>query len=231
MGNRILKNTLRDFFTFTRIERNGIIILLFWILITSIFRYVYSFNRTKLYSATDNTYLAQRVKLENQYIKKDTFIPAHKNNFKNKSSEGLHKKAFKTKTYKIVELNNSDTTQLDGLPGIGPAYARRIIKYREMLGGYYKKEQILEVFGMRPENFNLFEKYIRTDTSLIRKISLNTATFKEINAHPYISYEQTKAIFRFRNKGLTINLDLLEKNKIFDSLEIKKLIPYINYSK
>jgi competence protein ComEA len=231
MSNRILKNTLKDFFTFTRIERNGIIILLFCILVTSIFRFAYSFSKSNLITATGNTYLAQKIKLENQNQKKNPLTPTYKKNVTYQLPEGSHKKAFKAKTYKIVELNNSDTTELDGLPGIGPTYARRIIKYREMLGGYYKKEQILEVYGMRPENFNLFEKYIHTDTSLIRKISLNTATFKEINAHPYISYEQTKAIFKCRNKGLTINWELLEKNKIFDSLETKKLIPYINCTK
>ena len=45
----------------------------------------------------------------------------------------------------MVELNSADTLELDKIRGIGPAFARRIVKYRERIGGFYKKEQLMEV--------------------------------------------------------------------------------------
>jgi DNA uptake protein ComE-like DNA-binding protein len=229
MSSKKLKNTLRDFFSFSRGERNGIIILFFCILATSIFRFLYPLN--KIDPATESKYQAQVIKLEKLGAKRDSFTNTNKNNYSVKSSGRYNKVTYKPKAYKVIELNSTDTFALDELPGIGSAYARRIIKYRDLLGGYYNKDQVLEVYGMKPENFVLFKNYIRVDTLLIMHISLNTGTFKEINAHPYISYEQTKSIFRYRNKGLNINMELLRKNNVFDSAEIKKLLPYLIFSK
>ena len=47
----------------------------------------------------------------------------------------------------MVELNSADSTTLQLLHGIGPAFARRIVRYREKLGGFSNKEQLLEVYG------------------------------------------------------------------------------------
>ena len=101
---------------------------------------------------------------------------------------------------KIIEINSADTNTLDELPGIGPAFARRMIKYREMLGGYAYPEQLKEVYGMDSARLSGFIQQIRIDTSGIRKLDINKATFKELLAHPYLEYEQVKAIVRFRDK-------------------------------
>jgi len=101
---------------------------------------------------------------------------------------------------KIIEINSADSLVLDELPGIGPAFARRIIKYRVMLGGFVYPEQLKEVYGMDSTRLNGFIKLIRIDTSGIRKMDINKATFKELLAHPYLEYEQVKAIVRFRDK-------------------------------
>ncbi len=101
---------------------------------------------------------------------------------------------------KLVEINSADSLQLDELTGIGPAFARRIIKYREMLGGFVYSKQLKEVYGMDSARLSGFINQIRIDTSHIRKLNINTATFKELLAHPYLEYEQVKAIVRFRDK-------------------------------
>ena len=106
---------------------------------------------------------------------------------------------FKKKS-KTIEINSADSIALDELPGIGPAFARRIIKYRERLGGFVYPEQLIEVYGMDSVRLAGFIKLIRVDTSSIRKMDINKATFKELLAHPYLEYEQVKAIARFRDK-------------------------------
>lgn len=101
---------------------------------------------------------------------------------------------------KLIEINSADSLDLDELPGIGPAFARRIIRYREMLGGFAYPAQLKEVYGMDSARLSGFIKLVRIDTSGIRKLDVNKATFKELLAHPYLEYEQVKAIARFRDK-------------------------------
>ena len=123
---------------------------------------------------------------------------------------------------KLIEINSADSIILDELPGIGPAFARRIIKYREMLGGFAYPEQLKEVYGMDSARLSGFIKLIRVDTSRIRKIDINTATFKELLAHPYLEYDQVKAIARFRDKkGMLVSPEeLWAAGVLADSLRL-----------
>ena len=50
-----------------------------------------------------------------------------------------------------VELNTADTATLKKIPGIGSYYARRIVDYRNRLGGFVSVAQLKEM-GELPEN-------------------------------------------------------------------------------
>ena len=50
-----------------------------------------------------------------------------------------------------MDLNTADSTTLMALKGIGPVFSVRIVKYRELLGGYYETAQLQEVYGCRPK--------------------------------------------------------------------------------
>lgn len=106
---------------------------------------------------------------------------------------------------KILEINAADSLALLDLPGIGPVFAKRIIKYRQMLGGFAYPEQLREVYGMDSARLAGFLTQIRIDTSGIRKMDINKATFKELLSHPYLEYDEVKAIARFRDKKGFIN--------------------------
>lgn len=128
----------------------------------------------------------------------------------------------------IIELNSADTTELKKIKGIGSVYSKRIIKYRELLGGYYNKEQLLEVYGLSKELYNNIEKSITIDTTKIKRININTATFKELNKNPYIKYEGTKNIVNFRNKnGRYKDVNLILKNNLLSKEKFDKLKPYL----
>lgn len=140
-------------------------------------------------------------------------------------------KAENTKTkkeIKVIELNSADSTALLPLPGIGGGYARRIIKYRSLLGGFYSKEQLKEVYGFNDSLYTAIEPYVTVNTKLVNKINLNTENFKELNAHPYISYEETKTIFTFRRKNGSIKTpDQLKQ--VLTEETIKKIEPYLGF--
>lgn len=100
-----------------------------------------------------------------------------------------------------IELNTADSVDLLKLNGIGPVFASRIIKYRNLLGGFYKKEQLLEVYNLSEEVYNKIIPEIFIDTTMIKKISLNFSDFGEISAHPYISNDLARLIIESRSKN------------------------------
>ncbi len=109
----------------------------------------------------------------------------------------------------LLEINNADSVSLLSLYGIGPVFASRIIKYRKLLGGYCRKNQILEVYGMDTLRYNGFEDDIRVDTQKIQKIYLGSVDFRTLLRHPYLDYEQVKTFISYRDKnGPPMDIDV-----------------------
>jgi len=133
--------------------------------------------------------------------------------------------AHQRKQVQKVELNSSDSIAIEKLPGIGWAFARRIIKYRSMLGGYAKVEQLKEVYGLKPDLFEKIQPYCWVDASLLQKINLNLDEFKIINKHPYISFEACKTLCNLR-RSTPLTLEMVKEVIHNDSL-YQKLLPYI----
>lgn len=59
-----------------------------------------------------------------------------------------------------ININSASATQLDSLPGIGPAYAGRIIDYREANGGFKTIEEIENIKGIGPKTFEKLKDLI-----------------------------------------------------------------------
>ena len=128
--------------------------------------------------------------------------------------------------YKI-ELNEVDSAGLVKLPGIGPVYATRILKYRKLLGGYYSKKQLLEVYNFPNETFIDIEKYVSVDSTLIKKIRINFAEFKDLLRHPYLNKKQVAAILDYKEKnGAFGSISALQLIDEIDSVRYSKIEPY-----
>lgn len=140
-----------------------------------------------------------------------------------------HQEPKTKKQIKVVELNTVDSVGLLPLPGIGPAYAKRILKYRSLLGGYASAEQLREVYGFTDSLFQIVKPYVTVNPALVAKIDLNTEDFKKLNAHPYISYEDTKTIFNYRRKNGAITKIEHLKICISDEAQLEKLAAYLAF--
>ncbi|WP_432711797.1 ComEA family DNA-binding protein [Pedobacter sp.] len=130
-----------------------------------------------------------------------------------------------------VEINGADSTELEKIRGIGPAFARRIIHYRERLGGFHKKEQLMEVFGLDTVKFSSIKDQVFIDLSLVKMVNINTVKYEDFKNNPYLRYKQVNAILQYREQhGNYSNFEDLKKVAILSPETLEKLLPYLLFT-
>lgn len=60
----------------------------------------------------------------------------------------------------LININNAKKSELESLPGIGPALAERIIAYREANGPFSSPEELINVSGIGPATLAKFKEKI-----------------------------------------------------------------------
>lgn len=139
------------------------------------------------------------------------------------------KKVYEKKIAQPVEINSGDSAAFDALPGIGPGYSRRIINFRNRLGGFYKAEQIAETFGLPDSVYQAIKPLLKISGEGIRKINLNTATNEELKAHPYIRWQLANVITEYKKQhGNFKALADLKKIMLIDQETYNKISPYLS---
>lgn len=126
-----------------------------------------------------------------------------------------------------ISLNSADTSQLRKVPGIGSYYARKIVAYRERLGGYCRLGQLLEI-----ENFPeaAVAYFTVSDHPRLQKLNLNRLSQNELKRHPYINYYQAREIVDYRRlHGRLESLQQLSLLKDFPKEAIERLEPYVEF--
>lgn len=166
---------------------------------------------------------------DNDYAQLEKYIEIHRENIPQETKNSTFQKFERPENAKKIELNSADTSDLKQLRGIGSGYAKRIVKYREQLGGFCRSEQLLEIYGFSQELYEKVAPNIIIDSENVRKINLNTATLDQLKRHPYLDYYQAKAIVKYREVGnrFTVVSDLLKVNLIYDDT-FEKLKPYLS---
>jgi competence ComEA-like helix-hairpin-helix protein len=126
-----------------------------------------------------------------------------------------------------VDVNTADTAMLRRIPGVGEKISEAIVRYRQRLGGFHSVNQLLDIKIVSPE---LLEWFTVSSSPDIQRININKASFQALNSHPYISYEQTKALLQYiRLYGDVKDEETLLATGIFTREELEKLKPYIAY--
>jgi len=227
----------REAFTFSRSEKRGLRLLTIILFLSVVFRVSYfrmvkpsavQFKIPAAWLASDTLKPSQ----ERDYSKpwshseRNEDEPKQKGYGKDSVPAGRYDQPFKRS--RIIELNTADTFELRGLPSIGPWLARKIVDYRERLGGFYDVEQLLEVYRLTPGKLDTIAPYLVIDTSMVTRLDINSIALDELFKHPYFSRSQAKGLLAYRDKhGPFASVLDLKKCLLIDEKTFEKVRDYV----
>ncbi|HEY5511865.1 MAG TPA: helix-hairpin-helix domain-containing protein [Prolixibacteraceae bacterium] len=125
-----------------------------------------------------------------------------------------------------VDINLADSAQLEALPGIGPALASRIIKYRKLLGGYCQVTQLKEIYGMNEDWWGRIAPWVFSGTTELNKLEINYLSLTEMGRHPYIGFRTAKKIIKRRDTAGKFHATD-ELVSLFSSDSLQRVLPYL----
>lgn len=205
----------RSPFVVSQTERMGVILTLFALCIFKLIEpSIHRFNRSQYdrpieWSVTDTVY---------RYRSADQKVSFNKNITKPKSA--YTQKVVSHPKLDLGDINTADTTQLKRVYGIGPVLAKRIVKYRAYLGHFVAMEQLEDVYHLPDSVYVKLQKRFTLDTLNLNRVSINSASEKDLLSLPYLSKEEVrwvlavrKARGAFRSKEELTNVFIKTLNK------------------
>jgi DNA uptake protein ComE-like DNA-binding protein len=127
-----------------------------------------------------------------------------------------------------IEINAADSAAYEALYGIGPALSHRIVKYRGLLGGFYRVEQVGETYGLSDSTFQLIRPHLTVNPALVTRIDINNADYETLRKHPYIHAKIAHAIIGYRSmNGKFESLEQLKTLKPVTEEVYNKIEPYL----
>lgn len=194
----------------------------------------------RLYGMTDSMYHALL-----PYIRIDTVaVLQFRDSLRRSQQEALNRDTMSRDTMPryishkrdtVLNLRTADTTSLQMIRGIGTYRAKQIVRYREQLGGFVSVEQLREVKALQP----LFADSLSADSLLshfvldsvfVEPLRVNSMHLERLQRHPYLSFEQAKAIYELRRRK--IRLKSIEQLRVLDCLteaDLRRLQPYLHF--
>lgn len=128
----------------------------------------------------------------------------------------------------LVDLNSGMQEDFEQIPGIGEYFAKKIIDYREQLGGFVNAEQLMEVWKIDAVKYTEIEPFIQLVNKSLAKISINNATADELQKHPYISYKVANSIVKMRGQhGDYKEVSEIKRSMLIDEVTYQKIKPYL----
>lgn len=143
-----------------------------------------------------------------------------------KKKEVINSSSY-TKTT-IIDINIADTSDFKSLKGIGSYYAKKIINFREKLGGFYKIDQLKEVYGIDPDIIDNNIERLSIGVSSVVKLNINKLSDKELKKHPYISWQVANSIYFYRlNHGDYKTVEEITKSDVVTPEIYEKVKHYL----
>lgn len=180
----------------------------------------------RLYGLSDEAFRRLRpyIRIAEADRRRPTFTPDHPRQHSPRGERPAYERIEKYAEGTKISLSRADTTALKRIPGVGSYYARKIVAYRERLGGFVRVSQVDEIEGLPP---NVSRWFTLEGAPAVRRLRINHADFRTLVRHPYLSYEQTKAIVNHvRRYGPLRSWRDLRLYTEFTEADFQRLAPY-----
>ena len=129
----------------------------------------------------------------------------------------------------ILNLNHCDTTELQFIRGIGKFTAVQIVRYRELLGGFYSPSQLTDE-PLAQFHLDTLLAHFTADTNDVQTININACSTTTLQRHPYLRYSQAKAIYDLRRQRVRLtSLDDLRVLPELSEQDLQRLTPYLRF--
>jgi competence ComEA-like helix-hairpin-helix protein len=127
----------------------------------------------------------------------------------------------------MIDLNAANTDDLKQVYGVGNKLSARIIKYREMLGGFYDFDQLKEVYYLPDSTIDRIRDHFTLENPILQTISINDEQHK-LETHPYLNRSLVKAIISYRKvHGSFTKIEDLKNIHIISDSSFAKIRPYL----
>ena len=169
----------------------------------------------------EEIYVAQKSAQRNAYFKREKY-PIYK--------RFVAYTKYRTKPQDWnIQINEADSLAWVALPGIGPGFAKRILTFRERLGGFASAEQLKEVYGIDTIWVKQHLRKFLVGKGVYRSLYINRAIWNEFR-HPYLPYAQAKVVLNYRKQhGVIADFEALLQIKLIDPPVWERLRPYLNF--
>lgn len=156
----------------------------------------------------------------------------NENEYKKWDEMPVQSESFKKKEVftGVIELNTADTVSLRQLKGIGAYFARKIIDYRDKLGGYLSVDQVAEIYHFPPELYESIKPHLSANPALVKRLPINSVNDSLLDVHPYISGKEARILISYRSKhGKFFQCSDFQKVVAIPSTTIDRLCPYLTF--
>ena len=144
-----------------------------------------------------------------------------KNKNKNNQQRYIPNSRINVSEITTEDINNATLKDFTAIEGVDEYISERIIKYRSKLQGFSFKEQLFEVWGLDELMANkILSTFFIKNKPIIKKVNINTASFKEVLSNPYIDYELCIQIFDYKDE--VAEIQSISEIKNIEGFPIKK---------
>lgn len=226
----------KDFLYFSKNDKLAILLLSVLICLCGIF-VIYTSN----FSQLDSLHIDETEKLVKDFVRfqedmtdiqpvLDTDQQVGDDGLMNTANKKSKQQVKKTKLVEgqTIDINRASKDIFTRLPGIGEKFAERIVTYRELLGGFVKLDQLIEVKGISMNKFSSILPYIVLNKPH-RRMNINTVSYEQLCLHPYLDEVKAEHILQIRKQQKILSIDDLSNTDEFTSRDLERLEPYLSF--
>ena len=160
------------------------------------------------------------------YFKFPDWVNNKKSNFETFTNKDFTKK----EVLKVLDINQASKEDLMKVYGIGDGLSERIIRQKEMFGGFVSMEQMEDIWGLSPEVVENLKSHFKVfELPNVKKLNINNASVKELNQFHNFGYALAKEIVTYRTMNGDVKIEDLSKIKGFPLEKIKIIALYLEF--